>query len=57
MQKFFALLLLTEVVSFCGCDFQHLNRDVILSRNRRYPHFPEGKVAVVRNFIKSQTYK
>jgi len=57
MQEFFALLLLTELISFCGCDFQNLNTDVTLSRKRRYLQFPEGSVAVVRNFIKSQSYK
>ena len=52
-----ALLLLTEIISFCGCDFTYLHREQTLSRKRRYLHFPEGSVAVVRNFVKSRTYK
>jgi hypothetical protein len=55
MQEFFALLLLTELMSFCGCEFQHLNTEVTLSRKKRYLQFPEGSVVVVRNFIKSKT--
>ena len=56
MQGFFALLLLTELISFCGSDFKDLNREVTFSRNRRYLQFPKGSVAVVTNVIKAQTY-
>jgi hypothetical protein len=55
MQGFFALLLLMELIFFCGCDFEHINREVTLSRKRRYLYFPDGSVAVVRNIIKSET--
>jgi hypothetical protein len=55
MQGFFALLLLMELIYYCGCDFEHIKRDVTLSRKRRFLNFPEGSVAVVRDIIKSET--
>jgi hypothetical protein len=55
MHGFFALLLLMEPTSFYGCDFKHFNREVALSRKKRYLNFPVGSVAVLRNIIKSET--
>jgi len=53
-QQVVALLLLTELILFCVCDFKSSTRKRTLSRRRRYLQFPEGSVAVVSWLMKSR---